>query len=318
MGTQTKIQWTDHTFNPWVGCQKVSEGCDNCYAEVNTFVRVQRSRGRELWGNRLRSERHVASDAKWREPLRWNAAAEAAGERYRVFPSMCDPFEDRPELEQPRARLYQLILDTPHLDWLLLTKRPENVVGMMPPGWSHFPRNVWIGTSAENQARWNERIPPLIAVPAFIVFVSAEPLLGPIDCGEDLDYIDWVIVGGESGPGARPFDVGWARDLVGQCNAAGAAVFVKQLGANVRDRNDAGFDAFEDVCVDTGMPTNSTAWPEPLEVEHDPNGFREEYQGAPVRVRLRDPKGGDMDEWPVDLRVREMPTTPAALAQVPE
>lgn len=185
--------------------------------------------------------------------------------------------------------------------------------------------NVWLGTSVENQEAAEERIPPLIRTPAAVRFLSCEPLLGPVKIrrgwvhagfpahitrsgcsGANLN-LHWVIVGGESGPGARPCDVAWIRDLVRQCGAAGVATFVKQLGAVVWDRNDAGFDTDAEVWTETGEPTCPTAWPEPLEVEHDVRGFREEYQGAPVRVRLRSTKGGDPSEWPSDLRVRQMP-----------
>lgn len=171
--------------------------------------------------------------------------------------------------------------------------------------------NVWLGVSVEDQRRADERIPHLLNVPAAVRFLSCEPLLGPVvlhlerinDLGRwdstgrplPLSRIDWVIVGGESGPGARPFDVAWARSLVHQCREASVPVFVKQMGADVRDRNDAGFE-----------PGDGGWWLDDpgAQVEHLDEG----YQGAPVRVRLRDRKGGDPAEWPEDLRVREFPT----------
>jgi len=189
--------------------------------------------------------------------------------------------------------------------------------------------NVWLGVSVENQHFADERISLLLQTPAAVRFISAEPLLGPVNLssirwetegsggpafvdvcngtfctigGHGLPgpSLDWVIVGGESGPGSRPFDTGWARSIVQQCKSAGVAVFVKQLGRNVRDRNDAGFEG------DT-----SRSWPMDTDVEDSPDGYREEYQGAPVRVRLASRKGGDMGEWPKDLRVREFPAVPA-------
>jgi len=166
--------------------------------------------------------------------------------------------------------------------------------------------NVWLGVSVENQHFADERIPLLLQTPAAVRFISAEPLLGPVDLHSpvleaDSDgYLDWVIVGGESGAGARPFAVAWARSIVAQCQAAGVPVFVKQLGADVRDRNDAGFDG-----------CSPTSWPESIEerdaIEYELSGYREDWQGAEVRVHLRDRKGGDMAEWPSDLQVREFP-----------
>lgn len=291
MGTETKIQWTDHTFNPWIGCQKVSPGCKHCYAEHNAFVRIQRSEDRELWGPK--GERHVTSDANWRKPLAWNAAAEAAGKRARVFcASLADVFEDRPELEAPRRRLWDLIEATPWLDWQLLTKRPENAIAMKPPRWRYYPRNVWIGTSAEDQERWDERIPHLVRMPAFTVFVSAEPLLGPIDCGDALDCIEWVIVGGESGPDARPFDVAWARSLVKQCQEHGSAPFVKQLGSKPVHECERCKGKHPGRCRMSGGDDGH---------DHD----------RVLPIYFRDRKGGDIEEWPKDLRIREMPASPA-------
>jgi protein gp37 len=196
---------------------------------------------------------------------------------------------------------------------------------------------VWLGVSAEDQQRADERIPHLLATPAAVRFVSVEPLLGalnltrylhkgslhscenmPLDwacpagnngvpeeeirCELGQRKLDWVIVGGESGPGARPCDVAWIRSIVEQCRAAGVAVFCKQLGGNVRDRNDAGFDGedgdawdLKERLFDRGV------------IDHDPDGIRNDYQGAPVRIRLRDRKGGDVGEWPADMRVRQFP-----------
>lgn len=163
--------------------------------------------------------------------------------------------------------------------------------------WPNVLRNVWLGVSVEDRKFGLPRIAHLRATPAAVRFLSIEPLLE--DLGSiDLTGISWVIVGGESGHGARRCDVRWIRNIVAQCREQGVAVFVKQLGAFVVDRNDAGFDG---ACEDS--------WPEmdPDDIEHDLDGTRDDYQGAPVRVHLRSAKGGDPEEWPLDLRVREMP-----------
>jgi protein gp37 len=259
MSKDSAIGWTHHSFNCWWGCFKVSDGCKNCYAE--TF---SKRTGRDIWGPPATTERRLFGDVHWREPLKWNAAAEAAGERQRVFcASMADVFEDHPAVWESRQRLWDLIAETPALDWLLLTKRPENVMGMVPMDWTQygFPSNVWVGTSVEHQAAADERIPHLLGIPAAVRFLSCEPLLGRVELfrydedegalrgpgvvvsggmtvgtddyppeGYDDSYpgIDWVIVGGESGPKHRPMDLPAALDIIDQCKAAGISVYVKQ------------------------------------------------------------------------------------------
>ena len=215
----SKIEWTHHTFNAWEGCEKVSAGCTNCYAEA----RDKQYHGGAHWGPN--GTRKMMSEAYWKKPLKWNRDAAKAGERRRVFcASLADVFEDRPELLEPRRRLFDLINDTPNLDWLLLTKRPENVTNFA----FGFPDNIWIGTSVENRKEfW--RINELRKIPAKIRFLSIEPLLE--DLGEiDLTGIGWAIVGGESGPQARPVYPDWARSLRDQCEAAGVAFHFKQWG----------------------------------------------------------------------------------------
>jgi protein gp37 len=254
MGTTTAISWTDSTFNPWVGCQRVSPGCVNCYAEaldrrVGGGVDPRTGQKALRWGPEAPRTRTTA--ANWRKPLAWNAAAEKARKPHRVFcSSLADVFEDRPELVPWRADLFALIDRTPWLHWQLLTKRPENIRHLWPgkidrcgSPWYNEPGNdwpnVWLGTTVEDQERAKERLPHLLAVPAAVRFVSAEPLLGWLDltpwlAPEDfgLSNIDWVIVGGESGRMARPFDLLWASSLRDQCDGAGAAFFLKQLGDN--------------------------------------------------------------------------------------
>lgn len=260
----SKIEWTDHTFNPWIGCTKVSDGCKHCYAETLMDKRY----GRVQWGPQ--GKRIRTSAANWKKPLKWNREAAAAGQRARVFcASLADVFEDKPEVYTWREELFGLICDTPHLDWLLLTKRPENVDDMFSEivapvrlGWEDFP-NIWIGTSVENQKQADKRIPALLRIPAAVRFLSMEPLLGPVyltslmndglcslgtgyvnclkgfcfdasydgyyDIGDRVNKINWVIVGGESGVDARPMDVEWARSIRDQCREAGVPFFMKQM-----------------------------------------------------------------------------------------
>lgn len=226
MAKDSSIEWTHHTFNPWWGCAKVSPGCKNCYAE--TF---SRRIGQHIWGRR--ADRRFFGDAHWREPLKWNAEAARTGIRSRVFcASMADVFEHRAELSPVRERLWELIAETPALDWLLLTKRPEYVSRFAP--WdNNWPSNVWIGVTAENQQWAARRIPILLQLPAAVRFVSCEPLLGPVDLtswirGER--RIDWVIAGGESGHKARPMNPEWVRKLRDQCADAAVPFHFKQWG----------------------------------------------------------------------------------------
>lgn len=259
MGENTKIEWCDHTFNPWMGCQKVSDACKFCYAETETPVRVLRGRGVELWGPS--ATRVKTSVQTWQKPRQWDAKARREGVRRKVFcASLADVFEDREELNVLRSWLFQLIQETPNLDWLLLTKRPENVMRCvqavcdligpareMASSWLNgFPKkNIWIGTTVENQEMADRRIPELLNVPAAVRFLSCEPLLGAVNvsqhlrCQSCLDpsvcwctdaRVNWVIAGGESGPNARPMHPDWARSLRDQCKEAGVPFLFKQWG----------------------------------------------------------------------------------------
>lgn len=221
----SKIEWTDNTFNPWWGCQRVSPGCEHCYAE--TFSKRV---GRDLWGPK--AGRRIASESYWRKPLKWNADAIKADTWPFVFcASMCDVFEDRPDLVEPRNRLWRLIESTPRLTWQLLTKRPENFSRMRPSWWDGWPDNVWLMTTAEDQNRLDERARFLCKEDCVVRGISAEPLLGPLDISEWAMRIDWVIVGGESGQGARPFDMDWARRIANECDEYGVSFFMKQTGS---------------------------------------------------------------------------------------
>ena len=295
MGKNSKIPYVHHTFNSWWGCAKVSEGCKNCYVEryANRF-------GKWWWG--AEKERRVFGEKHWAEPLAWNKGAERLGRPSRVLcGSMCDVFEKRDDvigaiLVQERERLWGLVGGTPWLIWMLLTKRPENVLELVPRRWlREWPRNVWMGVSVENQKAARLRLPELLKIPALVRFVSCEPLLGFVDLlgairvqddddvwdeiateedvggvsepedfveeceaecdgvnfGHNLIYnpehrewlrmreeqarwkvfrrdIDWVIVGGESGPTARSTHPDWVRRLQNDC--MGIPFYFKQWG----------------------------------------------------------------------------------------
>lgn len=246
MAEQTGIEWCDHTFNPWWGCVRVSPACQHCYAE--TFAKRT---GNAVWG--VDAPRRFFGTKHWQEPHKWNAAAKRAGVRRKVFcASMADVFEDRPDLVDPRADLFVTISETPDLDWLLLTKRPENIARLMPPyfGGRVWP-NVWLGTTAENQEYADARIPYLLESPAVIRFVSYEPALGPVDFSRFLHgypftaTLNWIIAGGESGYGFRPPDPQWfvaARDAA---VAGGAAFYFKQWGGIRPKSNGALLDGVE-------------------------------------------------------------------------
>lgn len=292
MSENTKIEWCDYSWSPWTGCTKVSAGCAHCYAEARDKRHLQEKI--DHWGKG--APRLLRAESSWKEPLKWNKAWNKAQYFTRVqgqpepakstiFPSLCDWLDEEVPVEW-LARFLGLIYDTPNLNWLLLTKRPENWRSRMnavanadftgleagtelADAWTDcldmpergaWPENVWIGTSVEDQANADRRIPELLKIPAVRRFLSLEPLLGPVDLVSDIQHhshplhksspincIDWLIIGGESGRGARPCHVDWIRSLVKQGKEAGVATFVKH------------------------------------------------------------PKGGEPSEWPVDLRVREFP-----------
>lgn len=224
MGTDTKIAWAHHTFNPWMGCTKVSDGCKFCYAEELTTRRM----GLSIWGPT--ATRQVTSKSNWAKPRRWHRDAIREHRTFRVFcASLCDVFEDHPVANAARPYLWELIEDTPLLQWLLLTKRPERIPLCLPDDWGTGWPNVWLGTSIED-ARVIERADILRMMPAVVRFISYEPALGPLDA-LDLTGIDWVIYGGESGPHFRPENKDWARTMRDKCKASGVAFFHKQSAA---------------------------------------------------------------------------------------
>lgn len=226
MGSETLISWADKTFNPWIGCDRVSPGCANCYAaEYGNRFGVEWGQGKA---------RRLTSASNWAQPLAWNKAAQKAGKRARTF---CASLADWADEEAPpgaRVKLWSLIRVTTWLDWLLLTKRPENVPGMLPSDWGDGWAHVHLGFTAENQREYDRRIAIMERVPAVRRFISAEPLLGPIDLGlenwERRRSIHQIIVGGESGSDARPMHPDWARGIRDQAVTAGIPFHYKQHG----------------------------------------------------------------------------------------
>jgi protein gp37 len=257
----SKIEWTDATWNPWEGCQKVGPGCDHCYAETRN---ARFGGGTAVnWGPG--APRRRTSTANWKKPLQWNAAhakffaEHGRRRRRRVFcASLADVFDNAVD-PQWRTDLVALVAATPNLDWLLLTKRVGNVRSMVPPGWLEpggWPTHVRIGITVVEQSEADRDIPKLLAL-GCPTFLSMEPLLGPIDLSAiDIDghqetlplgagwlgrlemghtegsRIDWVIVGGESGHGARPMHPAWVRSLRDQCKAAGVPFLFQAMGGN--------------------------------------------------------------------------------------
>lgn len=304
---KSKIEWTDATWNPVVGCTPVSPGCLNCYAA--TMSRRLEAMGQQRYvGLTVKRDNRAVFNGKVRtvfdvidQPLRWKRP------RMIFVNSMSDLFHE----SVPFSFIDEVFAVMHVADWhtfQVLTKRPERAAKYLNERQRPPLPNVWIGTSAEDQPRLDERVPHLLECPAAVRFLSCEPLLGPLDLsaffggkyvalpGDRIEDgynfgIQWVIVGGESGPHARPCDVAWVRSIVEQCTAAHVRVFVKQLGAYVHCRND-----------------HVSRWLDELGMGLDYIDTSEtRMQGDPVRVMLNDRKGGDMAEWPADLRVREMP-----------
>lgn len=344
MGQSTAIEWTDATWNPVRGCSRVSEGCRNCYAERTAarfakpgigiigepspipsdrpaaypagpfFGFVTKVNGHPAWTGKVELvEKHLADPLMWRAP------------RKIFVNSMSDLFHEALSFDDVLS-VFQIMAKCPAHTFQILTKRPGRMLEFLRHrrwrnlGYSHamngdhyvaliqdkeypqdapFLPNVWLGVSVEDQKTADERIPLLLQTPAAVRFVSYEPALGPVDftglngkvggtqfdalvgrwdqddlCGPSLD---WIIVGGESGPAARPFDVAWAKNTAAQCKAAGVACFIKQLGAKVLSDNSSYGIGY---------------WTEDGDVM------------GPI---FADRKGGNWDEWPTDLRIREFP-----------
>jgi protein gp37 len=233
MGENSAISWTDHTFNPWIGCTKVSPGCDHCYAESDFDLR----KGRVKWG----AGNPRSRTKTWNDPPKWNREAAKTGYRPRIFcSSLADVFDNEVD-PLWRADLWDVIRATPLLRWMLLTKRIGNVMKMLPDDWP-FP-HVGIMSTIVNQEEWDRDYPKLVAVPAPWHGVSMEPLLGLVDIGEARP--DWIITGGESGSGHRYIDPSWVRSLRDQCARNGIAFHHKQWGGLRPKQNGCEIDGRE-------------------------------------------------------------------------
>ncbi|MBW4554113.1 MAG: phage Gp37/Gp68 family protein [Aphanocapsa sp. GSE-SYN-MK-11-07L] len=314
----TEIEWTDETLNVFVGCSKVSDGCRNCYAIKqayrNSVIAQTMSRpGRMQYYKGLTQTKDDRVD--WTGevrfvpealeiPLKWKKAR-------RIFVnSMSDLFHESIPIEQIDQVFAVMALTLQHT-YQVLTKRPERMLAYLQNAknrvriaavdlgratktehtdiescqWDWPPPNVWIGATVENQKALENRARPLYQLHnrSWKTFYSVEPLLENVELYLNHERVDWVIVGGESGQGARPFDLDWARSLIWQCKEAGVPVFMKQLGANCVGTNTDG-----EILI--GKRSNfhpvfaNRAW-----------------------TRLSDSKGGDINEWPKDLQIREFP-----------
>lgn len=230
MGKTSAIEWTDATWNPWYGCTKVSEGCKNCYAE-----RDMKRFGKDF-------SVITRSKTTFRDPLKWK-------EPSMIFVCSWGDFFHPDVPEEWRQDAWEIMFHAKEHTFIILTKRPENMINMMPVGWVEgqykYMPNIWLGVSAENQANANKRIPKLLDIPAAVHFISVEPLLGPIQLWQswlpgkcfELDgtpwpSLDWIITGGESGPNYRLCDIHWLRSIRYQCIEASVAFFHKQNGGN--------------------------------------------------------------------------------------
>lgn len=327
MGDGTAIEWTDATWNPVRGCSRVSEGCRHCYAEAVAArfsgpgqayegLARRRANGEPQWTGKVVLVRdHLEDPVRWKRPRR-------------IFVnSMSDLFHEELPFEAI-AEVFAVMVRAPWHIYQVLTKRPARMLEFMrwleaedakvggnlrDDGPWPAPQ-IWLGVSVEDQETANARIPLLLQTPAAVRFISAEPLLGPVDltrvihplhpsvvidvtsgafmitdeAGDDdfgtCQHLDWVIIGGESGPDARPFDLTWGRSLVGQCTSAGVACFFKQAGTFVTSANSEDWIGHPGHEASTG------------------NGLERRW-----RIVLRDRKGGDPAEWPKDLRVRALP-----------
>jgi protein gp37 len=280
MSVTTGIEWTDSTWNPIRGCSRVSEGCRNCYAESMALrfsgpgqpyegLAVLQN-GHALWTGKIQFvEKHLLDPLKWRAGIRDQGTGSSRPRRIFVN-SMSDLFHEN-VTDEMRDRIFAVMALCPQHTFQVLTKRPERMLEYFATGllgtvreafvgrqaqmvnqartglpvlkWSGLPLpNAWLGVSVENQATADARIPMLLKTPAAVRFISAEPLLGPVnlkvtaaascvmDCLNRHDGLDWVICGGESGPHARPMNPDWARGLRDQCQAAGVPFFFKQWG----------------------------------------------------------------------------------------
>lgn len=323
----TKIEWTERTWNPIAGCTRISEGCKHCYAERMAkrlaAMGVPKYQGLLDPHGRWNGQINVGDDHDFlapllrKKPTTWfvNSMSDLFHEGVsfdtidRVFAVMAlCPQHTFQVLTKRSARMreYMAAIHGERRGLLSATVRANAMYHDAPLLALELPlKNVWLGVSVENQRAADERIPDLLECPAAVRFLSCEPLIESVTLNPWLlsehgrraigakPGIHWVICGGESGPGARANDVRWMRSIVKQCKAAGVSCFVKQLGAYVVDKNNAGYEGESP----SEWPAQTLTRPETTE----------NWQGFPVRVLLKDRKGGDVSEWPEDLQVREMP-----------
>ncbi|MGC1494667.1 MAG: phage Gp37/Gp68 family protein [Sulfitobacter sp.] len=251
MAENSGIEWTDHTFNPWIGCTKISAACDHCYAEALMEGRFNSG----LWGPHADRRRTKT----WGDPVKFQKKAKAEGRRYRVFvASLADVFDNHKSiLPEWRRDLWALIKSCPDLDFLLLTKRPENITRFLPDDWGNGYPNVWLGSTVEDQ-KAADRAKHLIKVPAVVHFLSMEPLLSAVDLSGVIHGLEWVITGGENGKLYRPVDPDWFRDLRDQCHTADVPFLFKQWeGASQKIIKAKGREL--DGVVHDGYPTIAAA-----------------------------------------------------------
>jgi protein gp37 len=216
MGETTAISWAKRTWNPWRGCEKVSPGCAHCY-----MFEAQTRYGR--------NPSEIVRTKTWGDPIRWEREAKQSSRVDLVFTCSWSDFF-HPLADAWRDEAWQIIGDTPNLTYQILTKRVENIPDRLPPDWGSGYSNVWLGTSIENR-HFCRRRDRLISVPAAVHFISAEPLLEDIADSLNLEHIEWLIVGGESGPGYRPMRTEWAKNLLQKSRRSGTAFFFKQSAA---------------------------------------------------------------------------------------
>jgi protein gp37 len=229
MGEKTGIAWTDHTWNPWWGCQAVSPACDHCYAEALDKRYTPQGQATHFGPHAVRRR---TGPGNWNQPLKWNHQAGEDGVRRRIFTASMADFFDNAVDPAWRRDAWDVIRECRNLDWQIVSKRMQNAPNMLPPDWGAGWDHVWLGTTVENQVEANRRIPALGRVPAKLRFLSCEPMLERIDPSELLPIwpIDWVICGGESGPGARPMRMAWAVELLDFCLINDIPFFFKQWG----------------------------------------------------------------------------------------
>lgn len=304
MSGKTNIEWAEKVWNPTIGCTRVSPGCAHCYAFEVHDKRHKGYMAALARGEKLKLPKQYAKPFKdfqffggrLQDPMHWRKPA-------RIFVnSMSDVFHERMTIEFWSAMVTTMTLCPQH-QFLILTKRADRMMDFCQQ--VSPPPNAWMGVTVENQKAADERIPYLLKTPAAVRWLSVEPMLERIEFkwshfvpfGESgRSHIQWLVLGGESGPKSRHFYVEWARDVRKFCQKTGTPLFIKQLGSFCLDHNDQGFEGEEPHCWPAGTADK-------LPVPED-----DEMQGDPIPIRLKDRKGGDMAEWPEDLRIREYPS----------